>query len=140
MILGVGIDIIEVPRIARQLSEDVGLKRRLFTEREVAYCEGKRFEAQYYAARFAAKEALLKALGTGLRGRMKWTDIEIVNDDAGKPAILVSGRVEDLVGKSGISRIHVSLSHVKDVASAIVIAETGDTAVSGNESGEIREG
>jgi holo-[acyl-carrier protein] synthase len=123
LIFGIGIDTIEVPRIARQLSEDDRFKHRVFTEREIAYCEAKKFGEQYFAARFAAKEALLKALGTGLRGPMKWTDIEVVHDELGRPSIELAGGVGKWVGEYGISRIHVSLSHVKEVASAIVIAE-----------------
>jgi len=126
LIFGIGIDIIEVSRIAKQLSENEGLKHRVFTEREIAYCDAKSHRAQYYAARFAAKEAFLKALGTGLRGPMKWTDIEILNDDLGKPAVQVSGRVKEFVEERRISSIHVSLSHVKDVASAVVVTETED--------------
>jgi holo-[acyl-carrier protein] synthase len=128
LIFGVGIDIIEVPRIAKQLSEDERFKHRVFTEGEIAYCESKRFPAQYYAARFAAKEALLKSLGTGLRGRMTWKDIEIENDDDGKPVIHISGHVETYAAGNGVSRIHVSLSHLSEMASAVVIAEVRDRA------------
>lgn len=126
MTLGIGIDIIEVPRIAAQLSKDERFKHRLFTDEEITYCEAKRLKAQNYAARFAAKEALLKALGTGLRGRMKWTDIEVVNDDTGRPEIRVSGGVKRIVEKAGVSNIHVSVSHVKDVAVAVVVAEKAE--------------
>jgi holo-[acyl-carrier protein] synthase len=124
---GIGIDIIEVPRIADQLSRDPRFKHRLFTEAEITYCESKRFKAQNYAARFAAKEALLKALGTGLRGRMKWVDMEVTNDDAGRPAIRVSGGVKRVVERGGVSSIHVSISHVRDVAVAVVVTEKADS-------------
>lgn len=126
MTLGIGIDIIEVPRIAAQLSKDQRFKHRLFTDGEITYCEAKRFKAQNYAARFAAKEALLKALGTGLSGRMKWTDIEVVHDDTGRPEIRVTGGVKRIVEKAGVSNIHVSVSHVRDLAVAVVVAEKAE--------------
>jgi holo-[acyl-carrier protein] synthase len=120
---GIGIDIIEVSRIADQLSQDPRFRHRLFTDGEITYCEARRFKAQNYAARFAAKEALLKALGTGLRGRMKWKDIEVVNDEVGRPDLRVSGGVGRLFNKKGISAVHVSISHVKDLAVAVVVVE-----------------
>ncbi len=132
MIFGIGIDTIEVSRIAKQLSEDERFTHRVFTEGEIEYCEGKKHAAEHYAARFAAKEALLKALGTGLRGPMKWTDMEVFKDDAGKPAIRVSGHVRELVEKNGSFRIHVSLSHIKDMASAVIIIEIQGAAAGGS--------
>ena len=128
MIFGIGIDTIEVSRIAKQLSEDERFTRRVFTEREIEYCEGMRHAAEHYAARFAAKEALLKALGTGLRGPMKWTDMEVLKDDVGRPEIRVSGHVRELVEQTGPFRIHVSLTHINETASAVIIIETQDTA------------
>ena len=128
MIFGIGIDMIEVSRIAKQLSEDERFTHRVFTEGEIEYCEGKRHAAEHYAARFAAKEALLKALGTGLRGPMKWTDMEVLKDDVGRPEIRVSGHVRELAEKNGPFCIHVSLTHIKDMASAVIIIEIQDTA------------
>ena len=124
MIFGVGIDIIEVSRIEKQLSRgDDRFQRRLFTDREIAYCERKKFKGLHYAARFAAKEAFLKALGTGLGGGLSWKDVEIVNNEAGKPTLRLDGKARLLVEGLGLTGLHVSLTHVKDTAVAVVIIE-----------------
>ena len=124
MIFGVGIDLIEVARIEKQLGRgDNRFQRRLFTEQEIAYCERKKFKALHYAARFAAKEAFFKALGTGLGGGLSWKDVEIVNDEAGKPAIRLSDKARLLAEERGLAGLHVSLTHVKDTAAAVVIIE-----------------
>ncbi len=97
---------------------------RVFTEREQEYCVGKRVAAyQSYAARFAAKEAFLKALKTGWRGKITWRDIEIVTDDQGAPSIEVTGEARTLLEAIGADVVHVSLSHTTDHAFAEVILE-----------------
>ena len=124
MIFGVGIDIIEVSRIEKQLSRgDDRFQRRLFTDREIAYCERKKFKGLHYAARFAAKEAFLKALGTGLGGGLSWKDVEIVNNEAGKPTLRLDGKARLLAERLGLTGLQVSLTHVKDTAAAVVIIE-----------------
>ncbi len=123
MIAGLGTDIIEVGRIKDKLLSDEGFMKNIFTPAEIEYCESKRNKAENFAARYAAKEAFFKALGTGWRYGMAFKEIEIINDELGKPDILVSGKVKDFIEKNNISNIHVSLSHIRDMVNAIVILE-----------------
>jgi len=121
VIVGVGIDVVPVDRFARTLRRSPGLLRRLFTETELRTATGGMRTAESLAARFAAKEALSKALGGG--GGMHWTDAEVRTDDAGRPSLVVSGSVAERAGDLGVTRWHVSLSHDGGIASATVIAE-----------------
>ena len=123
MIFGIGIDIIEVERLQNQLNRDAGFKHTLFTDNEIKYCESKKSWPQNYAGRYAAKEALFKALGTGWRNGMRYADIEIINDELGKPEIFVHNKVKLFCEEKGISAISVSISHTKELATAFVIAE-----------------
>lgn len=124
MVFGIGTDIMEVSRIKTAIERDAGFVDHLFTISEIADCEKLKSRHQNYAARYAAKEAFMKALGTGWRFGIRFTDIEVYNDNLGKPHIRLSGKAEELAKKEEISKIHVSLSHVKDMATAIVILET----------------
>jgi holo-[acyl-carrier protein] synthase len=124
MIVGLGSDLLDVARIEQKLREDSGLAASLFTAIEIAYCEGKHRPAQHYAARFAAKEALLKALGTGWRDGLSWREIEIRSDELGRPVMVLSGRVEQLACQQGVTRVHVSLTHTAAYAAATVILES----------------
>ena len=124
MIFGVGTDIIEVARVEEKLARTEGLKRKLFTDTETAYCESKHRPALHYAARFAAKEAFLKAMGTGWSGGHRFDEIEIVNDSLGKPELFVRGKVREFCVAKGIVRMSVSLSHVREMAMAVVVLET----------------
>jgi holo-[acyl-carrier protein] synthase len=124
MILGIGIDIIDIPRvkrIAEEYGDDFVLK--LFSEIEIAYCRSKKNPEINFAARFAAKEAFLKALGSGLRGGIDWKDIQVINDDLGKPFIFPSGRAERAANKIGVAVTHLSISHTADYAAAVVVLE-----------------
>lgn len=123
MIFGVGVDIIEVDRIEDKLSRTPGLKDKLYTPVEIGYCESKKFPAQHYAARFAAKEAFLKALGIGWSRGVKFSEIEIHNLESGQPVIEVYGRAKEFCQAESISRLYVSLSHLKTLAVATVILE-----------------
>lgn len=124
MIYGIGTDIIEVSRIEKHLENNDALMQKLFTEAEQKYCEkGKITRAQCYAARFAAKEAFFKALGTGYRYGMAFHEIEVFNDDLGKPYIQPSGKVKEFVEEQKIKSIHLSISHVKELANAFVVLE-----------------
>jgi len=124
LIIGTGIDIAAIARFERFVKEDnQSLFRRLFTQLELDYCFAKRFSAQRLALRFAAKEAFLKALGTGLRDGINWLDIEIRNDELGKPHLFVSGKAALQLAKAGADKSHLSLSDDGGFAIAMVILE-----------------
>ncbi len=97
MIYGTGIDIIEVKRVKNQLIRNEGLREKIYTQKEITYCESKRHSYRYYAARFAAKEAFFKALGTGWRYGFEFKEIEISNNELGKPEITCSGKIKYFV-------------------------------------------
>jgi len=124
MIYGTGTDIIEVARIQKVMERDIGFRDKIFTPGEIAYCETKKNKFQHYAARFSAKESFLKAIGTGWRFGIRFADIEVYHDELGKPYIRVYGKAEELLADLKISKIHVSLSHLKELATAIVILES----------------
>lgn len=123
MIHGVGIDIIEVDRVTEKISKENGFRELVFSAAEIAYCESKAHKFEHYAARFAAKEAFLKAIGTGWFGNIAFNEIEVVNDELGKPAIQLLGSTKTFLENKNINRISVSMSHLKSVASAVVIIE-----------------
>ena len=122
MIVGIGCDIIEIERIARAIKSESFI-RRVFTAEEAAYCQRRGQQAAAsFAARFAAKEAVLKALGTGLReGSLQ--DIAVDNDGLGKPLVQLSGHFAMLAKQLGVKNIQISLSHSRDFAVAYVIME-----------------
>ncbi|MBN2207438.1 MAG: holo-ACP synthase [Candidatus Aminicenantes bacterium] len=128
MIFGTGTDIIEVRRVEEKLARTGGLKDKLFTPREVEYCESKHRPALHFAARFAAKEAFLKAMGTGWSGGHAFNEIEIVNNALGKPELFVSGKVREFCEAHRIGGMEVSLTHIKDLAQAVVVLERHPTA------------
>lgn len=121
MVKGVGTDIIEISRIEKLLSQhsEKGLLR-IFTDKEISYCSKKRKNAESFAGRFAAKEALFKATGIGWRDGLKWIDFEILNDDFGKPEVVLSGKAQEILAGC---KIHISISHNKTQATAFVIIE-----------------
>ncbi|NLR82011.1 holo-ACP synthase [Chitinophaga eiseniae] len=124
MIIGIGTDIVEVPRIAAKLAKGEGFRNLVFTPYEITYCEKQAAPADSYAARFAAKEAVLKAMGTGWgNGGINFDEIEIRNDEAGKPEVYLIGKGASRYGTMGIKKIWVSLSHEKSAAVAMVIIE-----------------
>ena len=127
MIVGTGIDIAEVPRIRHSI-ERFGARflDRIFTAGEQRYCDSKANRMERYAARFAAKEAVLKVLGTGWRGGIAWTDIEILPEPSGQPKIRLSGECLKIAKKLGISRWHVSISHIETHATASAIGMRGE--------------
>ncbi len=123
MIFGIGTDIIEVTRIEKQINSGSAFKKKIFTVREIDYCESKKYSAQNFAARFAAKEACFKAIGTGWRDGFAFKEIEVVNDELGKPELVFHGEVKKFVENSKIINSNVSLSHIKEFVTAIVILE-----------------
>ena|ERR1700682_6399711 len=124
MIIGTGIDIIEVDRIAVRVGRDNGFREFVFSKDEMNYCDSKASRFEHYAARFAAKEAFLKAVGRGWYSGLQWNEIEVVNEESGKPGLRISGQTEKMLSSMGIRSIHISLSHLKTMASAIVILES----------------
>ncbi len=124
MIISIGIDIVEVYRIRDTIERTPRFAERVFTAYERKYCETKgAAAAQSYAGRFAAKEAFLKALKTGWRGKLTWHDIEIISDAEGVPSLNVTGEALKLLGALGSGRVHLSISHTAEHAVAQVILE-----------------
>ena len=124
MIVSIGIDIVEVYRISETIQRTPRFVERVFTEKERFYCESKgAASAQSYAARFAAKEAFLKALKTGWRGKITWHDMEILNDSQGVPNLEIKGEARSLLENLGANKIHLSMSHTTDHAVAQVVLE-----------------
>lgn len=122
MIVGVGCDIIEVDRIRQALAK-APVKLRIYTPAEISYCESKGVAADIsFAGRFAAKEAVLKALGTGLRGG-KLQEIEILSGALGRPQVFLHGHFADIAAEIGIKKIHLSVSHIDKTAMAYAVME-----------------
>ena len=125
MIVSTGIDIVEVYRIAETIERTPRFAERVFTNAERDYCDSKgAAAAQSYAGRFAAKEAFLKALKTGWRGKITWHDIEIVNDDQGVPSLNLTGEASTLFENTGATAVHLSISHTTEHAVAHVFFES----------------
>ena len=123
MVTGIGIDIIEVERIAEKIGKEQGFRELVFSAAEIIYCEKATSKYQHYAARFAAKEAFFKAIGTGWVEGTAFNEIEIVHDETGKPLLKLSGTTAVTLKQKRIGVISVSLSHVKEMATAVVIIE-----------------
>ena len=123
MIFGTGIDMIETERVEAKISKESGIREMVFSKNEINYCEAKANKFEHYAARFAAKEAFFKALGSGWKNGTAFNEIEITNDETGKPEILLLGETAKTIGMMSIGKISVSLSHLKNIAAAIVIIE-----------------
>lgn len=120
--IGIGVDVCAVDRMRQALVRTPRLKERLFTDAEQAYCERRRDPAERYAARFAAKEATLKAMGSGL-GACRLRDIEIARADSGAPSLVLHGGAARLASERGVARWHLTLSHGGGIAQAVVVAE-----------------
>src|SRR6266571_2440101 len=125
MIVGTGIDIAEVPRIAESIARfGERFLRRIFTEEEIRYCESKANRIERYAARFAAKEAGMKALGTGWSHGVRWRDIEVVRPKGQRPTIQFHGQAAVFAEKLGTRNIALSITHTREQALAHVILES----------------
>jgi holo-[acyl-carrier protein] synthase len=130
-IYGIGTDIIEVGRVKSALEKYPGFKTRIYTEHEIAYCEDRKFKnLKYiaYAQRFAAKEAVAKAFGTGLGKDIFFKDIEVQNMPSGQPQIKLSAKAQDLLVQNGLFNLKISLSGIKDFAVAFAVLSCNQTA------------
>ncbi len=124
MIVGSGVDLCEVPRVQAAIERHGDrFKKRVFTDREIAYAESKANRYERYAARFAAKEAGMKALGTGWRGGLGWRDIEVTNLRSGRPTLAFHGVAAQVAEKLGVKNIALSMTHTEEQAMAMVILE-----------------
>lgn len=123
-IIGIGTDIIECLRIAQMIERHGELFiQRVYTEHEIAYCSDKKAATQHYAGRWAAKEAVLKALGTGWVQGISWRDVEVRHKRGGAPTIALRGGAREVFERSGITRMHISISHCRSHATAYAVAE-----------------
>src|SRR4051794_15553544 len=122
-ILGIGTDIIECPRIGKMIEQHGELfLRRVDTEREIRYCPARKHAIEHFAGRWAAKEAILKAIGTGWSRGICWTDLEVRNAASGQPQVLVRGGAKDAALLRGIGEIFISISHCRTYATAYALA------------------
>ncbi len=125
MIVGLGVDIVEIGRMRRALARHPRMRQRCFSAAERTYCDSRNRPEVHYALRFAAKEAVLKALGTGFSG-MHFTDVEVLRDQKGRPTPQLSGRAAEIAGDMGITEIMLSLSYTRDNAVASAVAMTAE--------------
>lgn len=122
-ILGIGTDIVEVPRIALMIQKHGELfVQRVYTGHEIDYCSARKAASQHFAGRWAAKEAVLKALGTGWSKGVQWTDIEVHNDSGGRPTIRLAGAARELCERRGVRDILITISHCRTFAVAYAVA------------------
>ncbi len=124
-----GIDLVDFPRIEQMIGRHgERFVERVFTTAEQAYARSSRNTVEKYAGRFAAKEAILKLVGTGWRGKIAWTDIEVVNNPAGQPEVTLSGEVKEIAEKMRIRHISVSITHTANfaIASAVALAQSDE--------------
>lgn len=124
MIFGTGLDIIEIKRIKRSLEKySPRFENKIFTDKEISYCQSQADPGKHFAARFAVKEAVSKSLGTGINHDVGFKDIEVINQDSGKPIVIMSGQGKKLFDKLNLKSIHISISHDRHYAIAHAIAE-----------------
>ena len=125
MILGTGIDIAEVPRIRQSIMRfGDRFLRRIYTAGEIRYCDSKANRVERYAARFAAKEAGMKAIGTGWKRGVRWHDFEVVNLPSGRPTLKLHGVAADVANQLGVTAIQLSITHTSELGMAHVILES----------------
>ena len=122
-VLGIGTDIIHCKRITRMIEKHgETFLTRVYTQNEIDYCSGRKAAHQHYAGRWAAKEAVLKALGTGWAHGIQWTDVEVVNQQGGRPLITLTGKAKEISVEQGIEEMMISISHCKHYATAYATA------------------
>lgn len=123
MISGLGIDIIEVARVEKLCAKDEKYLKKIFTQTEMDYCRQFKNSTQHFAGRFSVKEAFLKAMGTGKSNGLRFNEIETLNDNLGKPEIKLYGHTRDIFEQQKLRFVHVSIAHLKDYATAVVVIE-----------------
>jgi holo-[acyl-carrier protein] synthase len=124
MVVGIGTDLIEIARIQQSIARfGDRFLRRVFTPGEIAYCQCKKNAAESFAARFAAKEAGAKALGTGISQGISWLELEVARQPGGRPTLHLSGRAAQRARQLGVATVSLSLTHSKDIALAVVVME-----------------
>lgn len=123
MIIGIGTDIVDVSRIQRLIEKSPAFIEKVYCPNEIAYCEDRANSAESFAARFAAKEAVMKALGTGWAEQISFKEICISSDEKGKPEIELLGATKTFAERLGVKNIHLSLSHERTMALAFVVLE-----------------
>ena len=129
MIVGIGTDLAEVSRIRESIARyGERFLTRIYTEQERSYAQSKANSAERFAARFAAKEAGMKAIGTGWNFGVKWQDFEVINEQSGRPTLILHGVAEQIARKLGTQRVSISLTHTSETAFAIVILESKEVA------------
>ncbi len=121
---GIGVDMLEISRMERVIERRPSFLRRVFTDEERAYCEHTARPAEHYAARFAAREAVLKALGCGFSNGVRVKDVSVVNDETGRPQAKLEGRAAQIAAEQGVREIALSISHTRGVAVANAVAVT----------------
>ena len=127
MVLGIGTDIFEVQRMKSRLEQQPSFIDGIYSIAEIEYCNQFKNKEEHFAARYAAKEAFLKAIGTGWRNGIKFNEIEILNDKLGKPEIKLTGKAKEIVKNLNGNSVHISLSHTKDLAIAFIIINNDQT-------------
>jgi holo-[acyl-carrier protein] synthase len=126
-IVGIGTDIVEVVRVAHMIDRHGEMfLTRVFTQGEIRYCRARRKANEHFAARFAAKEAVLKCLGTGMAKGLSWTEIEVGNEAGGQPSVKVHGATRELAQRKNVSEFLISLSHCRHYATAFATAVRDD--------------
>ena|ERR1039458_6100285 len=124
MVVGVGTDLMEIARIHQSIDRfGERFLRRVFTAREIQYCQRKKNAAESFAARFAAKEAGAKALGTDISRGVSWLELEVSREPGGRPTLELSGRAAERAREIGVASVSLSLTHSKDIALAVVVME-----------------
>ena len=125
-----GIDLVDFPRIEQMIQRHGGrFVNRIFTQKEQQYANANKNTIEKFAGRFAAKEAVLKLIGTGWRGKIAWTDIEIINTSSGQPKVNISGEVKKIADSLGVTDIKISITHTANfaIASAVALVNSDET-------------
>jgi holo-[acyl-carrier protein] synthase len=123
MISGIGQDIIEVERVAQKIGKEKGFREMVFSKNEIEYCESKPNKYEHYAARFAAKEAFFKAIGTGWKNGTAFNEVEVFHEDHGRPGLTLLGSTARTLSSINTRKIFLSISHLRALASAVVVIE-----------------